>query len=253
MLAFLPGSHPEHSYDWAAAAWASVATAVMFAVSTGSAPSAAQLAGAGTIWHAKYLLPPLPHEAARRAQESLHWVEPADPTQFPSVLPGLPTLRGLALKPRARPGKGPPPPAPAAAIEVPDFSTPERVYVEAELDRPVVRDPMSAAPEYPLDLEKARVEGIVAVEFVVDTLGHADSVSLRIVSVSHMEFADAVRSALPQMRFSPAELEGRHVPQRVLQVFRFILPQTATNASSTTSASANSSPHDTPLKSSGSR
>ena len=127
MLAFLPGSRPAHSYNWAAAALASMATAAMFTVSTGSAPSTSRFEGAGTIWHAKYLLPPLPHEAARRAQESLHWVEPADPTQFPSELPGLPALRGFALKPRARAGKGLPPPAPPGAIEVPDFSTTERV------------------------------------------------------------------------------------------------------------------------------
>ena len=209
--------------------------------------------GPGTIWSARYRLPPLPQHTPRGAQESLHWVQQVDPTQVPSVLPGMPSLRGFTLKPRARAGKGSPPPALPGAIPTPEFSAtePEHVYVAAELDRPVLRDPLSAAPEYPLDLEKARVEGSVAVEFVVDTSGHADSASLRIVSVTHIEFADAVRSALPRMRFSPAELEGRHVPQRVLQVFRFILPlpQTATNASSHDSHDS----RDPPLKSSGSR
>ena len=72
----------------------------------------------------------------------------------------------------------------------------------------------------------------MAVEFVVDTLGLADSASLNIVSVSHIAFADAVREALPRMRFSPAELGGRHVPERVLQQFKFVLPQTAANSRS---------------------
>jgi TonB family protein len=99
----------------------------------------------------------------------------------------------------------------------------------------VVRDPSSAAPQYPESLEKLGIEGSVAVEFVVDTLGHADSTSMRVVSVSHIAFADAVRTALPHMLFSPAELGGRHVAQRVVQSYKFVMPQVATGSTQASS------------------
>jgi TonB family protein len=245
VLAFLPGSNPPRRYDWSAAAIATLATAAVFTVSTGSMTSAAvsRYYGAG-VSSARYLLPPIPHQSQRGTREGLQWVEAVDPTRFPSFMARTPSLRGVGSRVRpARAGQGVPLPVSPTAVDIPDFTTSQRVYVESELDRPVVRDPLSAAPEYPIELEKARVEGFVAVEFVVDSTGHADSTSLRIVSVSHMAFADAVRNALPQMLFSPAELEGRHVPQRVMQVFKFVLPQTATNAPT----------HDASLKSSGSR
>jgi TonB family protein len=185
--------------------------------------------------YARYLLPPLPHTARQSGHESLQWVEP---TEFPSVLPGVPSLARVAARLRGHIGQGAPPPVSSASmLEVAEFATPRRVYVESELDRPVVRDPSSAAPEYPAALEKARVEGIVTVSFVVDTLGFADSTSLQIINVSNIDFGESVRRALPLMRFAPAELSGHHVPERVYQQFKFVLPpQTAANARSTDSS-----------------
>lgn len=230
MLAFLPGSRPPRNYNAVAAALASTATVTLFTTLSGSASITGREEQQSVLLPASYLLPPVPHAGPRSVQERLHWVVAA---QVPAILAGLPSLTGLSNPGRIKVGQGPPPPTPSPAVlEAPEFGTTGRVYVEAELDRPVVRDPSSAAPEYPPGLEKEHVEGSVAVEFVVDTTGIADSASLRIVSVSHIAFADAVREALPRMRFSPAELEGRHVPQRVLQQFKFVLPQTAANARS---------------------
>jgi TonB family protein len=234
VLAFLPGSQPPRSYNSLAAVVASAATAVLFTTLSGSASDAVQRGNETVQVFARYLLPPLPHAGRQSVQERLLWVSPSE---IPAILPGLPSLAGLTSR-RIRPGQGLPPASAPAVLDTPEFGTVARVYVADELDRPVMRDPSSAAPEYPPSLEKARIEGSVAVEFVVDTLGLADSASLNIISVSHIAFADAVREALPRMRFSPAELGGRHVPQRVVQQFKFVLPQTAANGRSGDAASS---------------
>lgn len=99
-----------------------------------------------------------------------------------------------------------------------------KVYVDAEVDRVVQRDPTSAAPEYPPYLEENRIEGELTVEFVVDTTGGADSTSLKVIHSSHPAFEQSLRAALPHMRFVPAELGGRLVRQWVRQEFRFLMP-----------------------------
>ena len=89
------------------------------------------------------------------------------------------------------------------------------------VEKPVVAAPGSAQPRYPEMLRQAGVEGAVEVEFVVDTLGRAEPGSLRILRSDHELFAAAVRSALPAMRFLPAEAGGRRVRQLVRQPFSF--------------------------------
>lgn len=115
--------------------------------------------------------------------------------------------------------------------DVPDVAVPDvdalpsgKVYVDAEVDREVQRDPTSAAPEYPPYLQENHIEGSLTVEFVVDTTGGADSTSLRVIHSSHPAFEQSLRSALPHMRFVPAELGGRLVRQWVRQEFRFLMP-----------------------------
>jgi TonB family protein len=100
-----------------------------------------------------------------------------------------------------------------------------KVYVDAEVDREVQRDPTSAAPQYPSYLQENHIEGSLTVEFVVDTTGGADSTSLRVIHSSHPAFEQSLREALPHMRFVPAELGGRLVRQWVRQEFRFLMPE----------------------------
>jgi len=49
----------------------------------------------------------------------------------------------------------------------------------------------------------------------------ADTLSFRVISATHPEFAQSVRDALPGMRFHPAILRSRKVPQLVEQPFMF--------------------------------
>jgi protein TonB len=81
----------------------------------------------------------------------------------------------------------------------------------------------TTAPEYPSALRNAGVEGKVVAEFVVTELGRADPQSLRIISATNDGFVNAIRQALPRMRFSPAKIGAHPVPQLVQQMFVFKL------------------------------
>jgi hypothetical protein len=96
-------------------------------------------------------------------------------------------------------------------------------YMEAELDMPAERDPMSAAPMYPEVLRASGVEGRVIAQYVIDTTGYADPASFRVMDATHALFTVAVRDALPGMHFRPAELSGKRVRQIVQQEFKFVI------------------------------
>jgi len=63
----------------------------------------------------------------------------------------------------------------------------------------------------------------VVAEFVVTEFGRADARSLRIISATNEGFVNAIRQALPRMRFSPARIGDHPVPQLVQQLFVFKL------------------------------
>jgi protein TonB len=90
-----------------------------------------------------------------------------------------------------------------------------------EVDSAVVREPTSAAPEYPAHLLNSGLQGLAEVRYVVDTLGFVDTLSYRVVRATHIDFAVSVRRALPGMRFRPAMRSGIRVRQLVEQTFRF--------------------------------
>jgi protein TonB len=68
---------------------------------------------------------------------------------------------------------------------------------------------------------KANVMGSVAARYIVDTTGFADSSSFEVIRATNKEFIDAVRAALPYMRFSPAKIGKLKVRQLVEQEFTF--------------------------------
>jgi len=74
---------------------------------------------------------------------------------------------------------------------------------------------------YPASLRRDGVEGDVLVQFVVDDEGRADTSSFKVIKSSHDLFTQSVFSALPQMRFVPAQLKGKSVRQLVQQPFAF--------------------------------
>jgi TonB family protein len=95
-----------------------------------------------------------------------------------------------------------------------------------EVDSAVVRDPLSAAPEYPRQLLAGGIEGLAQVRFVVDTTGVVDTITYRVVRATQPDFAVAVRMALTGMHFRPAIQGGQRVRQLVEQTFNFhIIPR----------------------------
>lgn len=99
----------------------------------------------------------------------------------------------------------------------------QRPLSEIEVDKPALPARGSPAPRYPDELRRARVSGCALVQFIVDTTGRADRGTLRLLSYSDREFVRAVWDALPLMRFTPAEVRGRKVPQVVVQPFTFTI------------------------------
>lgn len=97
----------------------------------------------------------------------------------------------------------------------------DSVLTEVEVDSAARRDPSSAAPSYPAELLKKNVEGYVSARYVVDTTGSADAATLAVLYATDPLFVQAVRDALPFMRFEPARLHGNKVRQLVQQQFTF--------------------------------
>jgi TonB family protein len=99
----------------------------------------------------------------------------------------------------------------------------QKVYFDFQTDKAVAPAPGSPGPRYPVDLRAAGVEGEVLVQFIVRTDGTIDVSTFKVLKASQVEFETAVREALPLMRFAPAEVDGKPVPQLVQQPFVFAL------------------------------
>jgi TonB family protein len=94
---------------------------------------------------------------------------------------------------------------------------------EREVDDPVqlLEQP---SVRYPPALAQAGVAGRVELEFVVDTLGRVEPLSVGTLASTHPEFEAAARRAVLVSRFRPARWHGQVVRQMARQSFRFRTP-----------------------------
>jgi periplasmic protein TonB len=99
----------------------------------------------------------------------------------------------------------------------------DQPYFDFQVEKPAASAPGSPGPRYPDILRSGGVEGEVLAQFVVDTLGRVEVATFRVLRSTHALFEQSVRSALPNMRFLPAEVGGRRVKQLVQQPFVFNL------------------------------
>ena len=99
------------------------------------------------------------------------------------------------------------------------------VYFEFQVEKRVGQVPGTGGVKYPDSLRAAKVEGEVLAQFVVDTSGVYEHDTFKVLRSSHELFTQAVRDALPLMRFMPAEVGGAKVRQLVQQPFVFALPR----------------------------
>lgn len=123
-------------------------------------------------------------------------------------------------------------------VAVPSEDPYENAFSIVEVEEQAERDPASAAPAYPRDLMARGIEGYAAMRFVVDSAGHVDLTSVRVIDYTHPEFVSAVRSAMPGMRFTPARLGDKPVRQLAEQLFRFEIEKPVPISGSATAASA---------------
>jgi bla regulator protein blaR1 len=114
-------------------------------------------------------------------------------------------------------------PSAVSTTAKPQIVNPDQPYFEFQVEKQVRTAPGSAYPKYPQDLKKANVNGEVLAQFIVDTTGVAILNTFKVLKATNQQFADAVKSALPGMRFVPAEIGGRKVMQMVQQPFTFAL------------------------------
>lgn len=110
-----------------------------------------------------------------------------------------------------------------AAVEPPSSepAAPFEAYSELEVDVAAQRAADSEGPSYPDSLLAREVEGEARVLFVIDSTGRAVEQTFTVLSSNHPGFSEAVRLALPRMRFKPATMGPKAVAQRVEQTFVF--------------------------------
>lgn len=97
----------------------------------------------------------------------------------------------------------------------------DRVYFEFQVERPVKRLPDGVVLHYPDVMRASRTNGEVLAQFVVDTNGRALPETFKVLKTTHDLFAQAVKVALPDMRFVPATIGGKPVRQVVQTPFQF--------------------------------
>jgi periplasmic protein TonB len=103
-----------------------------------------------------------------------------------------------------------------------DSTTAGGILRVEEVDEPaaIIRQP---SPRYPSALQHAGLEGRVLLEFVIDTTGHPEPASLRVVERSMAGFDRAALETIQRSLFRPARVRGVPVRQRTLQAIVFRL------------------------------
>jgi TonB family protein len=170
-----------------------------------------------------YLPPPDRRPAQEGHEERIQWVPLGVPTIPVGPFADVRTGRSELGKPTPEPttdgtrfAKDS-----VAAPGIAPLSGLDSAFSVLDVDSAVTRHPWSAAPAYPPEMLRRKIEGSVFVRYVVDTSGFADVASFEVLRSTHDDFTAAVRSALPDMRFNPARIGRRRVRQLVEQEFSF--------------------------------
>ena len=152
---------------------------------------------------------------------------PADPIDD-FTLPPAPVDLPVSLPP-VTPG---PPIDPARLRQILSTGTPgslraggDSVSVRGGLDAALVDEPAvvvhQPSPRYPPVLQHAGIEGRVIVEFIIDTTGHMEAPSLRVLESSNPGFDLAAGGTVRRSVFRPARVHGSPVRQRTIQSIAF--------------------------------
>jgi len=87
---------------------------------------------------------------------------------------------------------------------------PGQAFIEAVVDEKPER--VSSPPlDYPDLLRQAGIEGNVVVEVIIDTTGHAEPSSLRIIQSTNKAFELSAREAVLKSLYRPGRVRGQAV------------------------------------------
>ncbi|HEV8448034.1 MAG TPA: M56 family metallopeptidase [Gemmatimonadaceae bacterium] len=96
-------------------------------------------------------------------------------------------------------------------------------FLEYQVEKPAELLPGNPSPEYPPLLRNEQIEGKLVTRFVVDTTGRAMMPTFQVLNRTDERFIPSVRAAIPNLRFSPAQVGGKPVKQVVEMPFEFNL------------------------------
>lgn len=98
----------------------------------------------------------------------------------------------------------------------------DKPYLASQVEKPV--EAISGTyVDYPETLRSSSVEGEVQTQFVVNEQGRVEPGTFKVLNSPNEAFTQAVRRALPSMRFRAAQIGGQKVSQVVQQAFIFKL------------------------------
>lgn len=158
-----------------------------------------------------------PHTGPSAPEFPVPVIDPM-PVALPAPLP-IPTAPDQW--PDRRSGAGPADTLGPGAAGNGSRGTTSQPFAAGEVDRAAAPRPGAPTPVYPPDLQAGGIEGVVSVEFVVDSAGRADERQVRIVSSDYPAFSAAARAVIVRTRYFPAEAHGHRVAQLVEQSFVF--------------------------------
>ncbi len=122
-----------------------------------------------------------------------------------------------------------PPKGPWPYPILPDTGDVLALNVEDSTWRPVftqAREVDQVHPMYPFPLRKKGGGGAATLQFMIDATGRVEMESVQLLADTDPRFALACREILPDMRFIPAEYNGRTVRELVRMPFMFaVRPQ----------------------------
>jgi TonB family protein len=116
-----------------------------------------------------------------------------------------------------------PPVRQASKASAPTVVPAAKPMYEFQVEAQAHQIPGTGSLRYPDAMRKANREGEVLAAFIVDAQGMVEPSTFKVMKSSGPAFTEAVRVALPAMRFTPARVHGTAVKQLVEQPFTFSL------------------------------
>jgi len=98
-----------------------------------------------------------------------------------------------------------------------------QVFLTSQLDDPAQRI-SGPPPRYPPVMASAGIAGSVDLQFIIDTTGHVEPGSLKVLAKTHDAFVEPAKEAIQKSIYKPARYKGEPVRQQVQQRVSFTTP-----------------------------